>query len=97
MQSIDLRATVRIKVTVGVVSTLRVNRSVPSEAPARGLRKGGVHGMEDGQVQGINARTVVGVRVLVDVCAALGVSRSMPGIILAGGETFSIVSAVVNR
>ena len=96
MQSIDLRATVRIKVTVGVVSTLRVNRSVPSEAPARGLRKGGVYGMEDGQVQGINARTVVGVRVLVDVCAALGVSRSMPSIILADGEAFSIMGAVMD-
>ena len=96
MQRINLRATVRIKVTVGVVSTLRVNRSVPSEVPARGLRKGGVHGMEDGQVQGINARTVVGVRVLVDVCAALGVSRSMPSIILADGEAFSIMGAVMD-
>ena len=97
VKGIDLRATVRILVDIGVVAALGVGCAFPGEALASRLRNGGMYGVEEGQVEGVGAGASLGVGVVVGVVAALGISRSMPGMILAGGETFSIVSAVVNR
>ena len=80
MQRIDLRAAVGIRVGVGVVAGGGVGLSItacPSVRAAFLDGYGGVHGVVNGQMQGINLRAAVAIRVAVSIVAGGGVGLTV--------------------
>ena len=62
MQRVHLRASIRIRVAVGVVATDGVFRPVPRETLTNGFGDGSVYGVIDGEVQRDNGVATSGIR-----------------------------------
>ena len=69
VQRIHLRATIGIRVAIGVIATSSVSFTIPSICLTSGFRNGGMHWVVDGQVERIHTRAAIGVVVAVGIGA----------------------------
>ena len=95
-QGIHARATVIIRIRMGVGAGCRIGRTMPLVAFASYLRLHIVRTAVDGQLQRIHARATVGIRVRMGVGAGCRIGRAVPGKALASSLRLHIVRTVVD-
>ena len=107
MQSVHLRASVGIRVTIQIVAALGIGVPVagsPSIAVALGDGKDRVLRVEDGEVQSVHLCASVGIRVAIQIGAALGIGvpvAGRPGVAVAlsdgGGSVLGMIDDQMQR